>query len=76
MGCSLPGSSVRGIFQARVLGWDAVAFSNKSLLEAVRVGGKKKKTAEALRMSTKDVTYSVSNQNISLIESICGWKDQ
>ena len=27
-------------------------------------------------MSTKDVTYSISNQNISLIESICGWKDQ
>ena len=73
MDCSPPGSSVHGIFQARVLEWGAVAFSNKSLLEAVRVGGKKKKkTAEALRMSTKDVTYSVSNQNISLIESICG----
>ena len=73
MDCSPPGSSVHGIFQARVLEWAAVAFSNKSLLEAVRVGGKKKKkTAEALRMSTKDVTYSVSNQNISLIESICG----
>ena len=25
--CSLPGSSVHGIFQARVLEWDAVAFS-------------------------------------------------
>ena len=28
MDCSLPGSSVHGIFQARVLEWGAVAFSN------------------------------------------------
>ena len=27
MDCSLPGSSVYGIFQARVLGWGAIAFS-------------------------------------------------
>ena len=27
MDCSLPGSSVHGIFQARVLEWDAIAFS-------------------------------------------------
>ena len=27
MDCSLPGSSVRGIFQARVLEWVAIAFS-------------------------------------------------
>ena len=27
--CSLPGSSVHGIFQARVLEWGAIAFSNK-----------------------------------------------
>ena len=29
MDCSLPGSSVRGIFQARVLEWGAIAFSRK-----------------------------------------------
>ena len=28
MVCSLPGSSVHGIFQARVLEWGAIAFSN------------------------------------------------
>ena len=28
MGCSLPGSSIHGIFQARVLEWSAIAFSN------------------------------------------------
>ena len=27
MGCSLPGSSIHGIFQARVLEWGAIAFS-------------------------------------------------
>ena len=29
MDCSLPGSSVHGIFQARVLEWGAIAFSNQ-----------------------------------------------
>ena len=28
MDCSLPGSSAHGIFQARVLEWVAIAFSN------------------------------------------------
>jgi len=28
MDCSLPGSSIHGIFQARVLEWGATAFSN------------------------------------------------
>ena len=32
MDCSLPGSSVHGIFQARVLEWGAVAFSNYSFI--------------------------------------------
>ena len=30
MDCSLPGSSVHGIFQARVLEWGAIAFSAPS----------------------------------------------
>ena len=32
MDCSLPGSSVHGILQARVLEWGAIAFSEKRLL--------------------------------------------
>ena len=32
MDCSLPGSSVRGIFQARVIEWGAIAFSKKQPL--------------------------------------------
>ena len=31
MDCGLPGSSVHGIFQARVLGWGAIAFSITNL---------------------------------------------
>ena len=30
MDCSLPGSSVRGIFQARILEWVAIAFSKEA----------------------------------------------
>ena len=29
--CSLPGSSVHGIFQARILEWVAISFSRKEL---------------------------------------------
>ena len=32
MDCSLPGSSIHGIFQARVLEWGAIAFSHASKL--------------------------------------------
>ena len=31
MDCSPPGSSVHGIFQARVLEWGAIAFSEKNV---------------------------------------------
>ena len=31
MDCSLPGSSIHGIFQARVLEWGAIAFSDDYL---------------------------------------------
>ena len=33
MDCSLPGSSVHGIFQARVLEWGAIAFSRERISE-------------------------------------------
>ena len=31
MDCSLPGSSIHGIFQARVLEWGAIAFEVKTI---------------------------------------------
>ena len=36
MDCSLPGSSVHGIFQARVLEWVAIAFSGASVCSSVK----------------------------------------
>ena len=35
MDCSPPGSSVHGIFQARVLEWDAIAFSYLGLISVL-----------------------------------------
>ena len=35
MHCSPPGSSVHGIFQARVLEWGAIAFSKKQVLDSI-----------------------------------------
>ena len=35
MDCSPPGSSVHGIFQARVLEWGAIAFSGITTAEAI-----------------------------------------
>ena len=35
--CSLPGSSVHGIFQARVLEWVAIAFSELILVPQIKM---------------------------------------
>ena len=37
MGCSLPGSSIHGIFHARVLEWGAIAFSDFINYAAVNI---------------------------------------
>ena len=38
MDCSLPGSSVHGIFQARILDWVAISFSRRSSSQALNPG--------------------------------------
>ena len=45
MDCSLPGSSIHGIFQARVLEWGAIAFSVVNAISGQKE--KKKNTREA-----------------------------
>ena len=40
MDCSLPGSSIHGIFQARVLEWGAIAFSNITYAAAAAAAAK------------------------------------
>ena len=39
MDCSLPGSSYHGIFQARVLEWGAIAFSEPEIKRVQFWGG-------------------------------------
>ena len=36
MDCSLPGSYVHGIFQARILEWGAIAFSEREPMQSVK----------------------------------------
>ena len=38
MDCSLPGSPIHGIFQARVLEWGAIAFSGSESKEVLTTG--------------------------------------
>ena len=45
--CSLPGSSIHGIFQARVLKWGAISFSNIS--------------TTTYKIMNKDLLYSTGN---------------
>ena len=37
MDCSLPGSSAHGIFQARVLEWGAITFSEESVIHLIKL---------------------------------------
>ncbi|WP_366535722.1 hypothetical protein, partial [Streptococcus pneumoniae] len=48
MACSLQGSSIHGIFQARVLEWDAIAFSAYAL-DSIK---KKKKIYQKIIVKT------------------------
>ena len=56
MDCSLPGSSVHGIFQARVLEWDAIAFSGQGCYGVLKQGcyGVLNLQREAQKTQTKD----------------------
>jgi len=51
MDCSPPGSSIHGIFQARVLEWGAIAFSDDQLREHI----KKQRVGRFGRMALKHV---------------------
>ena len=48
MDCSLPGSSVHGIFQARVLEWGAIAFSGRDQQTEAKTEGTTLEVAGAI----------------------------
>ena len=72
MDCSPPGSSVRGIFQARVLEWVATAFS-----ESLLVGPKDPSTSRraAFPMERADLEFSALGRQSFLLrfEGQCSW---
>ena len=66
MDCSLPGSSVHGIFQARALEWGAIAFSktcNKQL----------EKSGHESEMEIKIWTHSLKHSFMGTVSGAC-WK--
>ena len=72
MDCSLPGSSVHGIFQARVLEWGAIAFSVRNAKSRLLINIKILKSP---RMTWKKKTFNDSemkyiDQSIHLIFNI------
>ena len=57
MGCSLPGSSIHGVFQARVLKWVGIAFSEKTLMTW-------KKSDDQTRQHAKKQRCYFANQDL------------
>ena len=66
MDCSLPGSSVRGIFQARVLEWGAIAFSKQKARPLNIVTCLIRKSIQLF--SAKGYTEGWINQRLQTIE--------
>ena len=63
--CSLPGSSVRGIFQVRVLEWGAIAFSGSTFWNNLN-GEKFQKRISSIQFSRSVVSDSLQPMNRSM----------
>jgi len=64
--CSLPGSSVHGIFQARVLEWGAIAFSDR-MMEITAEEQYKGKGMQRAEDSLRDFLNNIKCTNILII---------
>ena len=62
MDCSLPGSSVQGIFQARVLEWGAIAFSKTWCSKINTYFKKKKEYVSPLTIHLISPTHTLKKQ--------------
>ena len=82
MDCSLPGSSVHGIFQARILEWGAISFSGGSSLprDWTRVSHIVGRcftvwaTREAQTTRKSNIIYASPDQPICLLSCDFAWK--
>ena len=74
MDCSLPGSSIHGIFQARILEWVAISFSRRSSLTQGLNPGLPHYRQTLYHVATREVVIGKLNiqkfsiQQISLVE--------
>ena len=59
MDCSLPGSPVHGLFQARVVEWVAIAFSKSE--------GQKEKRMSKNEQNLRDLKDTIKHTNICII---------
>ena len=66
MDCSLPGSSVHGIFQARVLEWGAIAFSCV-ILGMVKFGNINRIIVSFSLISVLDPEGVISNEKENMV---------
>ena len=78
MDCSLPGSSVHGIFQARALEWSAIAFSlllsgghktNKPMKNKIKPNFDKPHSAEKFQLSKSSISYYFSHSDRCVVIS-------
>ena len=63
MDCSLPGSSIHGIFQARVLEWVVIAFSN------LRLNIKKKKKTKIMA-SGPMTSWQIEGEKVEVVTDL------
>ena len=69
MDCSLPGSSVHGIFQARVLEWGAIAFSVCHVRKSFF------KKALPVSAANKSIREYLSHHNFSEFYFLCNFHE-
>ena len=62
MDCSLPGSSVHGIFQARVLEWGAIAFSQCRSTQIAKLSDVKEVSRQAFSIKRKGIYRHIDNK--------------
>ena len=71
MDCSLPGSSIHGIFQARVLEWGAIAFSALVVREMQIKSTMRYQFTPTKMTAIKKQNNSVLVRNVEKLEHFC-----